>query len=120
MKKQVIQVLVAQCALTLILVSVLALTGSDEIAFSGLVGCLTGLVPNAYVLRRMLRQADNVSAEEFVSYAYRSQIGKWIMTGMMFVLIFTAEYVWDPVGLFAGFCLITLSSGFVPIFVKGD
>jgi F0F1-type ATP synthase assembly protein I len=88
--------------------------------FSGLVGYLTGILPATYVCVRMARKADELTAEQWLSYVYRAQFGKWLMTIIMFALILNAEYTWNFVILFTGFCLIHLTSCVVPLMIKGD
>jgi F0F1-type ATP synthase assembly protein I len=88
--------------------------------FSGLVGCLAGLLPATYISSRMARKTDEYSAQQWLSYAYRAQLSKWLMTVMMFALILSAEYTWNFAVLFAGFCLIQITSCVVPLMIKGD
>jgi len=42
------------------------------------------------------------------------------MTIMIFALVLTAEYTWHYAILFAGFCLIQITSCVVPLMIKGD
>lgn len=88
--------------------------------FSALVGCLAALVPNGYFYYRMSRQVENNNAQQWLGFAYRSEIGKWFMTGMIFVLAFTSNHSWDPIVLFTGYTLILISSWFVPFVTKGN
>jgi len=88
-------------------------------SFSAFTGCLASLLPSIYFSYRMLRQADNNNATEWLGYAYRSGIGKWLMAGIIFVLAFTSGYQWDPVILFVGYLLVQMSGLFVPFIHKG-
>jgi F0F1-type ATP synthase assembly protein I len=81
---------------------------------------MAGLAPNTYYGIRMLKQVDNNSAVQWLGYAYRIEFVKWLMTGLIFLLAFTTNYPWDPIVLFAGFCLIQMSSWFIPLIVKGN
>ena len=92
----------------------------ENVTFSAIVGCLASLIPNGYFYFRMSRQAENDNAQQWLGYAYRSEIGKWLMTGMIFVLAFSSSHSWDPIVLFAGYGLIHLSSWFVPFVIKGN
>jgi F0F1-type ATP synthase assembly protein I len=91
-----------------------------EIFFSGLVGCLAGLLPATYLSSRMARKIDEFTVHEWLSHVYKAQLGKWLMTIMIFVLILNAEYAWNFAILFAGFCFIHLTSCVVPLMIKGD
>ena len=87
--------------------------------FSALTGCLASLLPSIYFSYKMLRQVDNDNAVEWLSYTYRSDVSKWLMAGIIFVLAFTSDYRWDPLILFVGYLLVQMSGIFVPIFFKG-
>ena len=82
--------------------------------FSALTGCLASLIPSSYFGYKMLRQADNDNAVEWLGYTYRSGIGKWLMAGIIFGLAFSSGYQWDPFILFAGYLLVQMSGVFVP------
>jgi len=87
--------------------------------FSALTGCLASLIPSSYFSYKMLRQLDNDNAAEWLSYTYRSDIGKWLMAGIIFALAFSSDYRWDPLILFVGYLLIQMSGIFVPFLYKG-
>jgi len=55
-----------------------------------------------------------------LGYAYRSEIGKWVILGAIFMVAFSTDYPWDPIVLFAGFVLIQLSGWLAPIVIKGN
>jgi len=88
--------------------------------FSALTGCLASLLPNMYFSYKMLQQADNDKAAEWLSYAYRSDISKWLMAVLIFALAFTSDYPWDPVILFVGYLVVQMSGIFVPFIDKGN
>ena len=119
MKNQIIRTLILQYILGGIYLISLALW-DKTVLFSALVGCMAALIPNTYFSIRMLQAAENNNAVQWLGYAYRSELVKWLMTGMIFLLAFTSNYPWDPIVLFAGFCLIQMSSWFVPLIVKGN
>lgn len=93
---------------------------NDSVMLSALVGCIASLVPNSYQSIRMQKQIENNNAMQWLGYAYRSEFVKWLMTGMIFWLAFTANYQWDPIVLFAGFVLMQMSSWFIPFIFKGN
>lgn len=119
MKNQIYGTLIIQYLLgAMYLVGIMV--WDDDVALSAVVGCVASLVPNSYHSIRMLKQTENNDALQWLSYAYRSEIVKWLMTGMIFLLVFTANYEWDPIVLFAGYILIQMSSWFVPLVLKGN
>ena len=119
MKNQIIKVLVLQYVLGAIY---LAATGIWDTAaiLSALTGCVAALVPKTYFSMRMLRTTEDKNAQQWLSYAYRSEIGKWAIMGAILMPAFTMDYPWDPVILFAGFVLIQMSGWLAPFVIKGN
>ena len=119
MKNQIIRTLVLQYVLG---GTYLIVTGLWDIAFtpSALVGCLAALIPKTYFSIRMLRETENNNATQWLGYAYRSEIGKWVIMSTILLLAFTSSYPWDPVVLFAGFVLIQVSGWVTPFVTKGN
>ncbi len=91
-----------------------------ESEISAITGCFASLLPNIYFYIKMLRQAENNDAAEWLGYAYRSDIGKWLMAGMIFAVLFSSGYQWDPLILFVGYLLVQMSGIFVPLIHKGN
>ena len=119
MKNQILQTLIVQYAMGGIYVFGVVIW-NDSVMLSALTGCIACLAPNTYQGIRMLKQTENNNAVQWLGYAYRSEFVKWLMTGMIFFLAFTANYQWDPMILFAGYILLQLSSWFVPLVLKGN
>jgi F0F1-type ATP synthase assembly protein I len=119
MKNQIIRLLVFQYILG---VSYLIGTGLWDMALapSALLGCVAALLPKTYFSLRLLRTTNNNNAPQWLGYAYRSEIGKWVIMSMILVLAFTTGYSWNPVVLFAGFVLIQLSGWLTPFVTKGN
>ena len=119
MNNQIIRILVFQYFLG---VSYLIGTAFWDITLapSALLGCVAALLPKTYFSFRLGRTLENNNAPQWLSYAYRSEIGKWVIMGVIFLLAFTSGYHWDPVVLFAGFVLIQLSGWFTPFVAKGN
>ena len=119
MKNQILRLLVLQYSLGMVYLAVTSLWDVSAI-MSALTGCLAALVPKTYFGLRMLRTSENDSAEQWLGYAYRSEIGKWVIMGAIFVLAFTTDYPWDPVVLFVGFGVIQVSGWLTPFVIKGN
>jgi ATP synthase protein I len=119
MKNQIIKTLILQYVLG---ITYLAGTGLWDIdaTLSALVGCMAALLPKTYFDMRMSRDAGDKNATQWLGYAYRSEIGKWVIMGAIFTLAFSADYPWNPVVLFAGFVLIQLSGWLAPFVIKGN
>ena len=119
MKNQIYTTLIIQYILGIIYLFGVVIW-DDSVMLSALTGCMACLAPNTYQSMRMLRHTENNNAMQWLGYAYWSEFVKWVMTGMIFLLAFTANYEWDPIVLFAGFCLLQISSWFGPLIVKGN
>ena len=119
MKNQIFRILMAQYLLggAYLLGAVI---WNENVMLSALVGCMACLVPNTYQGIRMLKLTENDNAVQWLGFAYRSELVKWLMTGMIFLLAFTANYPWDPIVLFAGYIFLQISSWFVPLVLKGN
>ena len=119
MNNQIWKALYLQIVLSVLYVLASAIWNMS-VVFSAMIGCMAGLIPNAYFYFRMSRQSNNNNAQQWLGYAYRSEFGKWLMAGIIFMLAFTSNHSWDPMVLFAGYVLIQVSSWFVPFFNKGN
>ncbi len=119
MKNQIFKTLVLQYVLG---VTYLVLAGLWDVTatLSALVGCVAALIPKTYFDLKMSRDAGDKNAAQWLGYAYRSEIGKWVIMGAIFALAFSTNYPWDPVVLFAGFILIQLSGWLAPFVIKGN
>lgn len=120
MKNQIIATLVFQYVLGGIYLIGMGLW-DKTVLLSALLGCIAALLPKTYFGFRMIRAMENnKDALQWLGYAYRSEIGKWVLLALIFWLAFTTDYPWDPVVLFAGFVMIQLSGWFAPIVIKGN
>ena len=119
MKSQIIKALVFQYILGGIYLLMAALWDSSG-AFSAMVGCAAGLVPGTWFGVRMLRSRDNDDASQWLGFAYRSEVGKWILTGVIFMLAFSSGYDWHFEFLFIGFVWVLLSGGLASLVIKGN
>ena len=118
MKAQVQLLLTVQLVLMLIYLGLVTGLGFGDF-FSALTGCMASLIPSAYFSFKMLRSRLDTDASEWLAYAYRSDIGKWIMAAMIFALAFSSGYQWDPMILFIGYLLVQMAGMFVPLLQKG-
>ena len=120
MKNQIIRTLILQYILGVIYLTGAGLWDAASM-FSALVGCLAALLPTTYFGMRMIKATEQKNdATLWLGYAYRSEIGKWVMMALIFGMAFTTDYPWDPLILFAGFVLIQLSGWFAPLVIRGN
>jgi F0F1-type ATP synthase assembly protein I len=119
MKNQILKTLVLQYALGFTYLVGMGLWDID-VTLSALVGCTAALLPKTYFDMRMSRDAGDKNAAQWLGYAYRSGIGKWVIMGAILATAFSTGYPWNPVVLFAGFVLIQLSGWLAPFVIKGN
>ena len=120
MKNQIIGILILQYTLGGIYLLGTSLWDSSAL-LSALLGCGAALLPKTYFGYRMIRATeDSKDAAQWLGYAYRSEIGKWVLLALIFWVAFSTDYPWDPVVLFAGFVLIQISGSFAPMVIKGN
>ena len=116
MKSQIIKVLILQYGLGVVYLAAAGLWDAATI-ISAMTGCMAALVPKTYFSLRMLRDTEDKNAQQWLSYAYRSEIGKWVIMGSIFMVAFNADYHWDPVILFVGFVIIQISGWLTPFVI---
>jgi F0F1-type ATP synthase assembly protein I len=119
MRTQIQILLTVQLVVMLVYGVLVYLLGLGD-TVSAMSGCLASILPSIYFSIRMLRQADNDDAAAWLGHAYRADIGKWLLAGIIFALLFSSGYQWDPLILFAGFLLMQFSGMLVPFFIKGN
>ena len=119
MKNQIFRTLILQYFLGGVYLFGTALW-DNTVLFSALVGCLAALIPNTYFGIRMAQTPENKNAMQWLGFAYRFEIGKWLMMGMIFVLAFNMKNDWNPEYLFAGFVLVLMSGWFAAFVIKGN
>lgn len=119
MKKLVILLLALQSLLTFLFLLVIHVLRIGDL-FSALVGCLASLIPATYQGVKMVLNKEHDDAQQWLGFAYRVDLVKWLMTGMIFILAFTSQYTWDPATLFIGYLLVQMSGILIPLVQKGN
>jgi F0F1-type ATP synthase assembly protein I len=117
MKSQIIKVLILQYGLGGVYLAAAGLWDLASI-ISAMAGCMAGLAPKTYFSLRMLRTTEDKDAQQWLGYAYRSEIGKWMIMVSIFMIAFGTDYHWDYVILFAGFVIIQMSGWLAPFVIS--
>jgi len=76
--------------------------------FSALLGGLICLLPNAYLALRLTLPRSDRGASGLVRAAYIGELGKIVLTVLLFGLVFLLVRPVDPVALFSGFIVTTM------------
>ncbi|MEM7279705.1 MAG: ATP synthase subunit I [Pseudomonadota bacterium] len=93
--------LLAQTGLSLFLGLVFWFVFGKTVALSVVMGGATAVIPNAFLAARMLRPGS--SAESMMRMAWVGEIGKLLLTGLMFGAIFALVRPVSPVAVIGGY-----------------
>lgn len=95
--------LLAQAGLGFALAAVVWLWGGEVAGLSVLLGSAAAVVPNAFLAARMLAPAAGSSARALMRSAWIGEIGKLLLTAVMFGTIFAFVRPLAPLAVFGGF-----------------
>jgi ATP synthase protein I len=95
--------LLAQAGASSALAALLWITFGDVVAASTLLGGAAAVVPNAFLAARVLKPSRDVSARAMMRAAWLGEIGKILLTVLVFGLIFGYVRPISPLAVFAGF-----------------
>lgn len=111
------RVVVAQL-LTTVSLTLLLLPLGKSFAVSALSGGLACSIPNAYLVWRAFRYRGASAAQEIVRSFYQGEAGKFALTILAFILIFTLIPSIEPLAMFGAFALIQAVSWLTPLLIK--
>ena len=102
-----------------LLVALVFLLGNGLIAgYSALLGGLTALLPNAFFAYKAFRFFGARSAKDIVLSIWSGAMGKWILTAVLFALVFVGIRPLDIAALFVGYLLAVAVSASAPLLIK--
>ena len=82
--------------------------GGRIAGFSAMLGGLICLIPNAYLALRLTLPRSDQGASGLVRAAYIGELGKIVLTVLLFGLVFSLVRPIDPLALFSGFIATTM------------
>lgn len=92
----------------------------DPVAgYSGLLGGLIALVPNAYFAYRVFRYSGARSARAIVREMYSGEAGKLILTAVLFVTVLMAVKPLEVAALFGGYLAVLAVGASALVIVRG-
>jgi ATP synthase protein I len=94
--------------IVLVLVAALVLPFDWLSAYSVLLGGLISIVPNGYLASLAYRFTGARAATDVAGSLYRGEIGKFVLTAVMFALVFVLVKPLSAPALFAAFILTTV------------
>jgi len=86
--------------------------GTDGLVsgYSALLGGLTCVIPNAYLALRLVLPRRDAGARGLLRAAYTGELGKLVLTVLMFAAVFALLRPLAPLALFAGFIAAQLAT----------
>ncbi|WP_062260746.1 ATP synthase subunit I [Endozoicomonas arenosclerae] len=111
------RVVVAQLLATVCL-SLLLLPLGKFYAISALSGGLACSIPNAFLVWRAFRYRGASAAQKIARSFYQGEAGKFVLTVLAFILIFTLVPSIEPLALFGAFALIQAVNWLTPLLIK--
>jgi len=111
------KVIIAQLAVTVFIAAISLLISGSVLAYSLLTGGLISALPNSYFALHAYRYQGARNAQNVVKGFIRGELGKIIMTVVLFALSFTLITNLNELALILGFTLIhfvgVVMSGFI-------
>lgn len=114
----VFPVLLAQLVVLLIAAVVLWLWRDGVAGYSGLCGGLIAWVPNMYFAHKAFRFSGARAAQAIVRSFYAGEMGKMILTAVLFALTFAGVKPLEALAVFGVFLLTQAVSWFAPLLMR--
>jgi ATP synthase protein I len=106
-------------AIVCLLVSLLFFLGKGLTAgYSALLGGMIALLPNAFFAYKAFRYFGARSARDIVQSIWSGAMGKWILTAVLFALVFVGIRQLDIAALFVGYLLAVAAAASAPLLIK--
>ncbi len=88
------------------------------IAYSLLLGGLISALPNAYFIYKTFSCTGARQGRQVTRNFYRGEAGKFLLTALLFALVFGLVKPLDVLALFAAFLLVQSVNWFAPLLIK--
>ncbi|HET8698929.1 MAG TPA: ATP synthase subunit I [Gammaproteobacteria bacterium] len=95
--------LLGQAGVTLCLGAGLWLWLGQVAGVSALLGGATAVIPNGFLAARLLQRRTGAGGTALLRSAWIGEIGKWLLTAVLFAAIFGAVRPLEPLAVFGGF-----------------
>jgi ATP synthase protein I len=112
-------ILLAQLGISFVLAAVLGLWHGKTAAVSALVGGMTAVVPNGFLAARLLKPRAATSAGALLRSAWLGEIGKLLLTGLLFGAVFAGMRPISAPAVFVGFIGAQFMIFTAPLFGSG-
>lgn len=112
-------VLLVQLVVTVVVALILWVAQGRVAGYSGLLGGLVAVIPNAYFAYRVYRYSGARSARAIVKELYSGEAGKLILTAALFVLVLMGVRPLGMLALFAGYFAAVATGASALLIVRG-
>lgn len=99
----IIKILLAQAAASLSLAGLLAIWQGEIAAVSALLGGAVAVIPNAFLAARLMTPKAGRSAKAMLKAAWLGEIGKLVLTALLFAAVFALVRPLSALAVFGGF-----------------
>ncbi|UAW98404.1 F0F1 ATP synthase subunit I [Halopseudomonas nanhaiensis] len=118
-KRPAFPVLLVQTGVTVAVALILWVVQDRIAGYSGLLGGLVAVIPNAYFAYRVYRYSGARSARAIVRELYSGEAGKLILTAALFVLVLMGVKPLEVPALFAGYLVAVVTGASSLLIVRG-
>jgi ATP synthase protein I len=112
-------ILLAQLVVSCMLAIALALWQGQVVAVSALLGGAIAVIPNAFLAARLLTPQAGANAPAMLRAAWLGEIGKLVLTAVLFTIVFVAVRPLSALAVFGGFIAAQMVIFSVPLFGGG-
>ncbi len=116
---QIKKLLLIQFILSLFIGAVSGLLGYTE-AVSAIAGGLIASLTNGYFAWKVFAKQQETESAQILSTYYRAEVGKIILTVMLFVFVFNTIKPLSVIALMSAYLLITMIPWLASFFVNDD
>jgi ATP synthase protein I len=99
----IVSILLIQVLLSGILAGTLAIWLGQTVGISALLGGAIAVIPNAFLGARLLMPKAGANAHAMLKAAWLGELGKLVLTAVLFVVVFVSVRPLSAIGLFGGF-----------------
>lgn len=107
--------LLAQAGASLVLAALLGVCLGKVAGWSTLLGGAAAVIPNAFLAARLLAPPAEASAATLMRAAWLGEIGKLVLTALLFATIFAVVEPLSAIAVFCGFIAAQLTIVMVPL-----
>ena len=114
----VLKVLLAQIMVVILIFAFLSVARGWTAGYSAVCGGLIAWLPNLYFALKAFRYSGARAAKDILKSFYAGEAGKFVLTAVMFALVFACVKPIDAPVLFGAFILTQMVSWFAPLLIK--